>query len=118
MGAFIFADSKAFNMFDLKKENQVLIFVKRNPLLITLAVIIVCGFLILEAHAAGLGGLSNSLKRKIKDLADAFSMVTGAAAGIGVLWLVFTFIKGDPNYRYAGSLIVGGSLLACAPYVS
>ena len=113
----MFVGSKAFQMFELKKENQVLGFIKRNPVLIALAIIIASGILIPEAHASGLSGLSKNLKDKLRDIKSVMEMAAGASAGIGFVWLVITFLRGEPNYRLGGSLLVGGALLAVSGQV-
>jgi hypothetical protein len=110
----MFASKKAFMMFDLKRDNKVMVFVKRNPNLVLTLLGIAIGFVVPEAYAGELDFLGKKLKDKIQSISDVMLMVGGAGCLIGVGWLAITFIRGEFNYRLAGCLVAGGGLLAVA----
>jgi hypothetical protein len=108
----MFATKKAFMMFNLKRENKVVAFVKRNPdLVLTLAGIAI-GFVAPDVYADGLTGLQNELKTKLMTIAKLLKVLAGCVASIGAVWLIITIARGEPNYRLGVSLIVGGAMLA------
>ena len=108
----MFVTKKAFMMFDLKRENKIVAFVKRNPELVTLALGLAVGLFMPEAQAAGLDFLGTRLKTKLTDIAKVFNTTAGAAGVLGFGWFVFTLFRGEPSYRLAGSLLIGSVLLA------
>jgi len=111
----MFATKKAFIMFDLKRDNKVVVFVRRNPDLVLTLLGIAIGFFVPDAYAAGeLDFLGKKLKDKIQAISDVMLMVGGAGCLVGVGWLAMTFIRGEFNYRLAGCLVAGGGLLAVA----
>jgi len=113
---FVTKRQKAFMMFDLRRENKIIAFVKRNPGLVTLVVGLVIGGLVPDMCLAAddIFGLGKKLKDKINTIANIMNMVGGAGCVIGVAWLVISFLRGEFNYRFAGSLLAGGAMLAIA----
>ena len=105
-------NGKAFRMFDLKRENKVISFIKYNPELVLMIAGMVLSSALPEAQASGLNFLENKLKQKIGDVATVVKIGAGSVAAVSFFWLVAGFFKGEPNYRLCGSLIVGGGLLA------
>lgn len=91
----MFYGNKAFQGFNLKKENNVMGFVKRNPLLLLLMVLTAISFLIPEAHAAGLSPFSNNLKSKIQTIQTWVQAFAGVSLLIGFCFLVIFYIRGD-----------------------
>ena len=110
----MFVTKKAFMMFDLKRENKFVTFVKRNPELVTLVLGLAVGLFMPEAYAGELDFFGKKLKDKIQAISDVMLMVGGAGCLVGVGWLAITFIRGEFNYRLAGCLVAGGGLLAVA----
>lgn len=108
----MFATKKAFMMFDLKRENKVIAFVKRNPELVTLALSLAIGLFMPDAAYADLAQLQNELKTKLMTIAKLLKVLAGCVASIGAVWLIITIARGEPNYRLGVSLIVGGAMLA------
>jgi len=105
---------RAFQMFDLKRDNKVIAFVKRNPgLVLTLAGIAIV-FFVPDVYAGELDFLGKKLKDKIQAISDVMLIVGGAGCLVGVGWLAITFLRGEFNYRLAGCLVAGGGLLAVA----
>ena len=108
----MFVTKKAFMMFDLKRENKIVSFVKRNPELVTLALGLAVGLFIPDAYADPLSQLQNELKTKLMTIAKLLKVLAGCVASIGAVWLIITIARGEPNYRLGVSLIVGGAMLA------
>ena len=106
------ATKKAFMMFNLKRDNKVVAFVKRNPGLVLTVLGIAVGFFVPDAYAEGLTGLQNELKTKLMTIAKLLKVLAGCVASIGAIWLIITIARGEPNYRLGVSLIVGGAMLA------
>ena len=79
----------------------------------SLSIVLLLMFFMPEAYA-DIVGIGGKLKGKLEQLADAIKIVSGAGFIIGVMWVGISLLKGEPNYRYALTLIVGGSILYCA----
>ncbi len=96
---------KMFNVLSefIKKE--------RVTILLTLGLISLC--MIPEAHGAGLEALNTKLKSKISDVFKVLRGLAEGGIGLGFLWVVISLATGNPNYKYAGLLMVAGSLLFC-----
>lgn len=110
----MFATKKAFMMFNLKRDNKVVAFVKRNPDLVLTVLGIAIGFFVPEVYAGELDFLGKKLKDKIQAISDVMLIVGGAGCLVGVAWLVISLLRGEFNYRLAGCLVAGGGLLAVA----
>ena len=101
-------------MFDLRRDNKVVSFVKRNPCLVLTLAGIAIGFFVPEVYAGELDFLGKKLKDKIQAISDVMLIVGGAGCLVGVAWLVISLLRGEFNYRLAGCLVAGGGLLAVA----
>lgn len=110
----MFVNKKAFMMFDLKRENNVISFMRHNPGLVMLVVGMTIGLFMPDAYAGELDFLGKKLKQKIDAISDVMLIVGGAGCLIGIAWLVISLLRGEFNYRLAGSLVAGGGLLAVA----
>ena len=108
----MFVTKKAFMMFDLKRENKIVSFVKRNPAVVMLVLGLAVGLFIPDAYADPLSQLQNELKTKLMTIAKLLKVLAGCVASIGAVWLIITIARGEPNYRLGVSLIVGGAMLA------
>ena len=111
------ATKKAFMMFDLKRENNVIAFMKRNPGLVMLVMGMAIGLFMPDAYAGELDFLGKKLKQKIDAISDVMLIVGGAGCLIGIAWLVISLLRGEFNYRLAGCLVAGGGLLTVASKV-
>ena len=107
----MFATKKAFMMFDLKRENKLVAFVKRNPAVVMLVVGLAAGLFTPDAYA-DLNQLQRELQTKLMTIAKLMKVLAGCVASIGAIWLIITIARGEPNYRLGVSLIVGGAMLA------
>jgi len=103
---------RAFQMFDLKRDNKVIAFVKRNPGLMMLVIGLVVGFFVPDAYATDLNQLQTQLQTKLMTIAKLLKVLAGCVASIGAVWLIITIARGEPNYRLGISLVVGGAMLA------
>lgn len=110
---------KAFMMFELKKENKVIAFIKRNPELVISLAWLGLGFVIPDAYAAGdLGNLERELTTKIGQVAKVMRLAAGALGGISVVIFVVSCFRGEPNYRIAGFTMIGAAVLAVAQKIT
>ena len=109
---------KAFRMFDLKQENKVIAFVKRNPGLVAVIGYMVLSFLMPEAAYADLAFLGTKLKGKITDVSKVLNTAAASIAGIGFVWFIVTFFRGEPHYKLGGLLIAGSVLLALSGQIT
>ena len=113
----MFLTKNAFMMFDLKRNNKVITFAKRNPALVMLIMGMTIGFFMPDAYAGELDFFGKKLKQKIDAISDVMLIVGGAGCLVGVAWLVISLLRGEFNYRLAGCLVAGGGLLTVASKV-
>ena len=74
-------------------------------------------FFLPDAHAA-LDTLGNKVNSRIMDIVRMVDKTAKVVVGLGFLYFIITFLKGEPNYRYAGCLTIGGCLLILASQVT
>jgi hypothetical protein len=119
----MFATKKAFMMFDLKRDNKVVAFVKRNRMLFTLVTGIAIGvFALPDAHAAGLGALSNKTKQNLDEVCKYLIVTGGAACVVRVIMVGIKVSMGLDEWHgvvnslgkvgFGGLLIAGSAILS------
>ena len=118
----MFATKKAFMMFDLKRDNKVVAFVKHNPGLVMLVVGLVIGFFVSDAHAAGLGALSSKTKNNLDEICKYLIVVGFGACAIRVVMVGIKVSMGMDEWHgvvnslgkvgFGGLLIAGSAILS------
>ena len=82
-----------------------------------LGIFMLYAFFVPEAHAS-LDTLGNKVNSRIMDIVKVVDKTAKVGVCLGFGYFIFTFLKGEPNYRYAGSLTVGGCLIILASQVT
>jgi len=88
-----------------------------NTFFIMLGICMLYVFFVPEAHAS-LDTLGNKVNSRIMDIVKVVDKTAKVGVCLGFGYFIFTFLKGEPNYRYAGSLTVGGCLIILASQVT
>ena len=90
---------------------------QHNAFFMMLGILMLYVFFMPEAYA-NLDTLGNKVNSRIMDIVKIVDKTAKVGVCLGFGYFIFTFLKGEPNYRYAGSLTVGGCLIILASYVT
>src|SRR5688572_18723544 len=90
---------------------------RHNAFFIMLSIFMLYAFFVPETYA-NLDTLGNKVNSRIMDIVKVVDKTAKVGVCLGFGYFIFTFLKGEPNYRYAGSLTIGGCLIILASYVT
>lgn len=96
---------------------KIVISKRHNVFFIMLSIFMLYVVLVPEAYA-NLDTLGNKVNSRIMDIVKVVDKTAKVGVCLGFGYFIFTFLKGEPNYRYAGSLTIGGCLIILASYVT
>ena len=87
-------------------------------ILIFSSIVFLFMFCVSDAYGVDLGKLTGALNARMDDITKVVDGLAKAGVGLGVLWFIFSLIRGEPQYRYAFLIVLAGCLLYTASHIT